>query len=475
MDNTTQNIEGGTLLNSIINMFFKGLNNLLDAAAEYEEELGVLKQVTRLTVTDKSKNKYSLTIKLSPVKNKQGLYYVEAETDCPKLDVSSIDKKTMKINNSNMKQFNAMIDKIIKDSGLEWQPTSNDSNSDADDAEIDSEDNNSEGNEVLELGRQLEEEMESYAETSFAGPDNEPLDINWKLVDQDSTDKIVFELYVTKGEDELEEFEPKLIKLSAKDDKGDFRSIDDLKSDFIDEIDEYRDEVSNQINASTSVVIEGVNDDIREDSDPTLSATFFKDSKTEQVELTAIKASCDVQTAIDIIDALSNDEEFASCIEPDSEKSFSIVDEGDDFNIEEIDCVDAEVDYTGLFNRISSIYCYIKAIEWALGSYNYHGDSLLSGIPYPINSLMDNFAFWVIKHTNCYPVICNHEINCTIDLTEYKDNKGDLDRDMIKQDIVDRVNALLDELDVYYVNFEHEEQAVLDQFINELDRLLVYG
>ena len=114
MDNK-QNIQGGELLESLKKLLFGGIDKLLDSAAEYEEEMGVLKQVTRidLETKDGQPTGYTLTIKLAPVKGKTSTYYVEAETTQPNLDVSMLNKKVMKISNSSMRDFNNKIDEML--------------------------------------------------------------------------------------------------------------------------------------------------------------------------------------------------------------------------------------------------------------------------------------------------------------------------------------------------------------------------
>ena len=107
-----QIIEGGSLLSSIVKLLFGGIDNILDSMAEYEEEMGVLKQINKILITDGNTN-YTLTVKIAPVRDKEGVFFVEAQTDAPKFDVSSINEKAMKLNNSTKDAFSKMISKLI--------------------------------------------------------------------------------------------------------------------------------------------------------------------------------------------------------------------------------------------------------------------------------------------------------------------------------------------------------------------------
>ena len=49
-DKNRQNVQGGVIIDTLAKLLFKGLDNIFDAAAEYEREMGVLKQITRIPV-----------------------------------------------------------------------------------------------------------------------------------------------------------------------------------------------------------------------------------------------------------------------------------------------------------------------------------------------------------------------------------------------------------------------------------------
>ena len=115
-----QTVQGGALLEALSKLFFKGLDNIFDAAVEYQKEMGVLKQVNKIPVKDAEGNEYTLTIKLSPVKDKDGLFYIEVSSDAPSFSVSDdIDKKVIKLSKENEEEFKGVVNAILKANKLE--------------------------------------------------------------------------------------------------------------------------------------------------------------------------------------------------------------------------------------------------------------------------------------------------------------------------------------------------------------------
>ena len=115
-----QTVQGGALLEALSKLFFKGLDNIFDAAVEYQKEMGVLKQVNKIPVKDAEGNEYTLTVKLSPVKDKDGLFYIEVSADAPGFSVSDdIDKKVIKLSKENEEEFKGVVNAILKANKLE--------------------------------------------------------------------------------------------------------------------------------------------------------------------------------------------------------------------------------------------------------------------------------------------------------------------------------------------------------------------
>lgn len=117
-----QTVQGGSILDALSKLLFKGLDHIFDAASEYQKEMGVLKQVTKIPVQnpiDTSK-KYEFVVKLVPIKDKDGIYYIEVE--CPgysKFKPGPLHQSTIKLNNKNLKEFYKTIDELLKKNDLE--------------------------------------------------------------------------------------------------------------------------------------------------------------------------------------------------------------------------------------------------------------------------------------------------------------------------------------------------------------------
>lgn len=116
---TKTKVQGGALLDALSKLLFKGIDKIFDAASEYQKEYGVLKQVTKIPVQDRKGKEYTLVVKLSPIKDKEGLYYVEIE--CPGYDslaADSVNKKTIKLNKDNRDDFKNVIGRVMNLSHL---------------------------------------------------------------------------------------------------------------------------------------------------------------------------------------------------------------------------------------------------------------------------------------------------------------------------------------------------------------------
>lgn len=165
-----QKVEGGALLDAIASLFFKGLDNIFDAAVEYQKEMGVLKQVNKIKVADNEGNEYTLTVKLSPIRDKQSVFFVEVECDAPDFNIpDEVNKKAYKIANDNKKEFSALIEKILTANKLQEVK----SDEDADEGE-------SEAKEVDEP-KFTKEDLNSYRFGPFYFSDDKAEKLEYKV------------------------------------------------------------------------------------------------------------------------------------------------------------------------------------------------------------------------------------------------------------------------------------------------------
>lgn len=124
-NSTKQAVQGGVLLDALTRLLFNGLDGIFDAAAEYEKEMGVLKQINKIKVADKDGNDYTCIVKLAPVKDKDGVYYVEISCvdengrTATQYKFDGIDQSALKLDKSNKKEFKKWIADVLADNGLE--------------------------------------------------------------------------------------------------------------------------------------------------------------------------------------------------------------------------------------------------------------------------------------------------------------------------------------------------------------------
>lgn len=348
MSETKQPVEAagelGGLISKLGSLFFKGLDGIFDRAAEYQEEYGVLKQVTRINaVNEETDKKYTLTIKLSPVKDKQDLFYVEAEIDPSDISVDSINKTVVKLNTDTKVKFNNMINKFLTDNNLtvteSEENTDAEDESDDDEEELDSEDKDF-SERLAELVDIVNEDLRSnrlyakYEPSNDENKDGEQSDINnerieivteLSIVDEGKHIKVTITPYIDNDEATPSHSE----NINSVDTRGDLIKLKDLKTAVKLVLTDYLEENNLKTNITMSSVL----------SSTSVKATFVKSSKTNRVELRAISASTDLTEAMNAIYDVTNDNDFIGLL-TDEPQSFEIVDVGDGYDVNSIDGFD---------------------------------------------------------------------------------------------------------------------------------------
>lgn len=468
MADQLQPVEAGGILDALIKRLFGGLDNILNAAAEYEEEMGVLKQVNRIVIhpeNDPNKS-YVLKISLSPVRDKVNIYYVEAETNAPGFDVSSINNKVMKLDNSSMKDFKKMIENLISANNLEAAPAEEQA-----EAKGESEEETEEGEEQYEL---TEDDVQTIGDVILAARDyltENPIsdrpeykyigydvfaDLNINKKDPTICD-IIFYVKDASG-NHLKEYDAPAT-VSTVDADGYPLSQEGFIEDLDEEIKAYIDANKDfNLNASTKLKID---------------ATFIKASTNNEVSLTAINTNCDITAAWDIIDEIADIDEFVDGLGEDP-KSFSIEENDDGYTIEEIEEVDTSSTYDKLFEAACSLSEVLRAYRWAIGYRNWYQHPSLDCANSCIETIVDTTAFWVLENTDHYALPC---LTLPIEptLEEVRDSSGEISIDLMQDVVKSMLETFIDILDGFYINLSHDEQAQVDEWIAELKRQVAYS
>lgn len=322
MESIKQPVLAGGLLSKLGELFFKGIGNILDAAAEYEEEFGVLKQKTVLNLKDEKTGKdYTLTIKLSPVKDKEGKFWVEAETTAPDLDVSSINEKVFDLNKSKKDDFNNMINKLLEEHNLKTQNSSS-----------------TEGSQ--DIDSIIEQINEDFKDMVIESEDGEEVDLKVNGKVTKNNNKLLLEVSLSDGEEETDKETADIDFLSEDD--GSILPIETIEDKIVDAINNlFQEEIeqqdsdeedSNEVNSSTVV---RAATSIRFPA--VVKATFIKFSKTGKVKLTSITASrnIDIEDALNIAYDVAEDADFADSLGSEPE-SYEIIETAKGYDVNKI-------------------------------------------------------------------------------------------------------------------------------------------
>lgn len=466
MSDNLQPVEGAGLISAIIEKLFKGIGKALDDAAEYEEEMGVLKQINHIPIKDQRGYEYDLKITLAPVRDKDGLYYVEAETKAPGFNVASINGKVMKLDNTSIKDFKKMIIDLIEENKCEPQvdltqdevgPEENE------DAPVEDQENSEELQEAAEeIKDDIEKEVRTRGIVGTNLKNNHLYIFNTEISHSNDTSNCIVRFLSMEDSDTGEdypEFEASEQKVDLLDEDGNLVDSDEAISRFNEVVDE---ELSKYDCKRASTIFNSTN---------VVQATFSKDK--EGVALHAIKASCDISAAQSILSDIVGAEDFVDGLTEDPQ-SFMITETEDEYNIEPVESVDVSSTYLDIFKDVSLLNSTIQTYTWALGESAFNTDPFLSSMKWDINSLTDNCAIWVINHTNKYPTVIGAFGNDCADLSDVMED-GKPSVDLIHDEVKQLFEGFAEILDLYYVNLEHEEQKIVDDFLNNLNRALAYA
>lgn len=455
-----QKIEGASALNSIIQLFFKGIDKLLDSAAEYEEEMGVLKQVNKIPIQDKNGNNYTLIVKLSPVKSKPGVFYVEVDNNnIPGLDTSSVDKKAFNIGNRTDRKFNQLLSDLLSEQGF-----TSDLMTEPSDSQATSEESSDES-----LQESMEE-LEDQLEEKFEG---EPLVVNYSdkglaiinrtLIDDDesgTTCKIKLSVIDMEGKP-IKECPDYEFEINMLNDSGEEISFDEFYLLVQSEIKNYMADHNLKTGSGRASFNSCVN------------ATFVKHKDSDDIELTAITASCDIHSAWDIVEDVINDDSFFDYLLPDQPQSYQITEDDEGcYDIEPIEEVDRSDSYRLLFNQANQILQQWRYIRWAVGCRNWESNSFLCDMHWRLNGFLDTIAPWIILQFNEFSV---PELDVDPNLIkELMTEDQIIPEESVVHKVMDDANYLIELINDIYVNFEHSEQNKLDEFIQSVNDNFAY-
>lgn len=415
MENNSKVVAAGGLLSSLINTFFKGMDNILDAAAEYQNDMGKLKAVYSIECVDKNDNKHTIKVKLSPIKNKDGIFYVEVDSGDINLKAGSdLNNKTFRINKNNKDAFNAKIDEMLEANGLkrfDAEEVNNDKSTDEDNPE--------------EITLYDQEDGTEYSATIERTEGANDDDVHIKI----DTDPSVANMF---KERDIE---------SSKVDQAINTWMEDNNLGY----DEP--EGVSEVNLSTVIQV-GLNKVVSDDE--------------TVINLTAIKANTDISAAIKVVEEIVADDEFVSSLQPDSNAYFEITEDSDSFDVNETEEFDTSDTYEKLLKETVQIRNNFKSIRWALPRSTTNESSLIDSATWTFDDIICWAGYAATDHTKVAPNLNN--FNDLVSLDIFEDPKLADYLTAIKEELDNYINSV----DGYYVNLAPDEQGALDGFKNRL-------
>lgn len=340
-----QTVQGGSILDALSKLLFKGLDHIFDAASEYQKEMGVLKQVTKIPVQNPidTSEKYDLVVKLVPIKDKDGIYYIEIE--CPgysKFKPGPLHQSTIKLNNKNLKEFYKTIDELLKKNDLERIKT------DEPEKEEDSSEDKSEHKKSVnkytdvytfsfysydenETAYTVDVTIESstdYSQATIRLSSDPKLPKNFMrtIIFKDDAGQVTDRSSDAKVGDELDDF------LSS----GCGLQIDENDADAWNEFIEMLNDMSTKNPADFDESNSSDSGDDLQSAAASIRVTLERivaSDNHEDINLVSINASgCTEEHAIDIVTYIVGSDEFVDQM-PVGESSYIITDEDDDYDI----------------------------------------------------------------------------------------------------------------------------------------------
>lgn len=446
METTKQPIEAGSLISSIANMFFKGLNKIFDDAAEYEEEMGVLKQVTRIPIENKYGDTFFIRIKLSPIKGKNGYFYVEADSDTKDLDVSSINKKVIRLNSKTTEDLRKKVDELLASQGFEKSDTK-----ESDSEEEKTDDNTSEEAQPETFNEITEKLKRQYPAETVYDENGTQLELVTDVEGDESSKTVNVTLTLNDADGQLDggDGHPHSYDL-------DFNN--NSYSTLIKVMNKEHADYMKTYNLSTEKP--------EVSSSTKIKASFYKDSKTGEVSLTKIIAS-NILDAMDLVYSVSDDDDFVDALPDDVEQAYEIIDEGDDIDVEQIEDFDVSSTYESVFRTISELANEICSLKWVRSGMCAQTVSSIDSVSWDIQSAVDYLANLIMRNTDKFPAV----VSSVIELPTYpelKDETGHVSWELIDNKIAETCQSIVDTLEAYVINMKPEEQSRLYGYIDAM-------
>lgn len=306
--------------------------------------------------------------------------------------------------------------------------------------------------------------IKEISSTLFKGLDK-LIELGLSVEDSEQTDEGGFNLKVTTKNNKT------IFIKAAPTNKKDYYDIE-----FIDE--NKKKELQKNIHVSkfdevvAKVIKDVYGEDIKNKSSEDVSsahkinATLSKTISNEgtNINLHAIKASYDIVSAYDDLSNVLNSDEFIDILSEEP-TSYEIIDDGDDFDINQIESFEISLPYEDLLAMLQSIENTSLYLLW-----NIHGDNYLNAraiieeFVWNIRYKKDELANIIYCAQNCVPAISNLELKI-IDVDS-------CDTDSCLNWLSTLITDLITYIECIYCNLPSNDQTIMDQWINDFRNFL---
>lgn len=314
------------ILSKLADMFFKGLDKVMDSAIEYQNENGILTGTSTIKVVNDKGKEFLFEVKLSPVQgggnNREGLFMVNFK--CPgkkiKTDINGEDYegKVLRINKDTKSEFENVINSMLTRNKLVR----------IDDAESGQSDSAKTDKEKLDLSEEEEgiqpiREIDAYDTT--IGEEESPKYHVTVVVEPLKTSPHKCHIQISS--------EPLVGNMVDKEVK-----LDDIRKTVATYFED------NQLEAYSTTDNKWVNDWEKDQKSGKQNAAASKrinlvlkkkiTATSTVVDVQKVYASYDLAEAMSSVDTLLNNDDFINSLN-EGETSFIVIDEGEDLDVNE--------------------------------------------------------------------------------------------------------------------------------------------
>lgn len=452
MDNTQVEVTSASLLEKLADLFFRGLGSIFDYAAEYEDDYGKLKSVTRIPVKDESGEDFTLVVKLSPIKDKEGMFYIELELqDSNKSKVSSfkgdpLNEKTIKLDKSNKASLDKELDKVLAKNKL---------------VKVDPEDA-SENSQQEDEASEENGDIDEFDAVGIKDPNRKIHVICTRHPVEGQADKYTLTIETDKHVDK-----PFSQETAMTADKVDERIQEWLEwNDLMREEDSEEEDTDSDetIDLSDEDLEEALNEDINETAASSKirvtlrKVTSAKEPYADLIAISASTPSLAPAAALNMLRAVVSDDEFFDQLD-ETDQSFEITDEGEDYDVQEIAEVDTSDTIQQIFSAVWGLMQVAQKIHWSVNMEdNPSLDVIATDIQWRTRDILETTGRWLTVQNDKCPNFTSQDID--IKISTPPEEKISTLKDVL--------TGFIELLDLLYVNIDADKQPVISTWINDL-------